>query len=666
MNKKLKPASRLTIVFILAVLISGSILTWFSINNISNLKELTEKRVIEEQRDLAEKYSLEVQTTLNLITSRFESEITSKDVLQDSLIKTADKYEFVELPFIITDKGKFIYPSFSEITENESDSKPSLRFRSEYEKGEKSEFTNRNYTQAKKHYLSCLKYSKAGNDSVKALNALGRISVKLKKNTEAIQYYKSIIHRYYAETGNGGFPYVYYSIPQLIEIYNKENAESILPLIELCFDKISAGLIPLNYYTEELLTDVTKWSKENENQNDFQNLKNQIANISAQLLFVREYKNNLPNLVLNEKTVNQSNLSKQFRTVNSLSGNQEILLTNTNSEVIFGFVINENKLFESVLQANRETGLEFDYDVDITDEFNNSSNGNNLIYSAQLSPLVSGHQIIIKLQNEKLIDELIRRRSWIYGIATVLLIVAMFLGVFLILRDISREKRLAGLRADFISNVTHELKTPLTSINMFAESLLLKRVKSSKEKEEYLSIIIKESERLKRMINNILEFSKMEKGKSGYHLIKTNLAGLINAAIQELDYWLEQEKFEVITELDENIEAEIDSEKMKQALSNLISNSIKYSVDSKKIFIRLHKNSRGTIIEIEDEGVGMPEDKLHRIFDKFYRIDQKENISGTGLGLTVVKEIVEAHKGIIEVTSRVGKGSKFSIILNSN
>jgi len=103
---------------------------------------------------------------------------------------------------------------------------------------------------------------------------------------------------------------------------------------------------------------------------------------------------------------------------------------------------------------------------------------------------------------------------------------------------------------------------------------------------------------------------------------------------------------------------------MKQAINNLLSNAIKYSTDTKKIFIRLFNKPEHVCIEVEDRGIGIPEDRLSRIFEQFYRIEQKESISGTGLGLTVVKEIVEAHDGTISVISEIGKGSKFVITLN--
>ena len=177
---------------------------------------------------------------------------------------------------------------------------------------------------------------------------------------------------------------------------------------------------------------------------------------------------------------------------------------------------------------------------------------------------------------------------------------------------------------------------------------------------------MKESERLKRMINNILEHSKLEKGKQEYHFVETDLSALIKLVIHDMNYWFEEKQITVCVELEENITELIDEEKINQAFGNLLNNAIKYSDENKNINIRLFKESGNTVLEIEDEGIGIPEDEQSRIFEKFYRVGQKEteSISGTGLGLTVVKEIVEAHKGKIIIDSKPGKGSKFSVILN--
>jgi signal transduction histidine kinase len=664
MNHKLKPSSRLTIIFILAVVLSGSILTYFSINNISNLKELTEKRILEEQRELSARFSTEIQNNIEKITHVLNVEISLFDVLKDLLIKRTSEYDFIIQSFILKNNGQFIYPYFIGIIENTPETEFSSRFRSAYKAGEEAEFTKKDPGKAKSYYLSCLGHSTGSRDSVKALNALGRASIKLNEIEDATSCYISIISYYFHVTDENGFPYVYYALPQLLKITNKENREEIFPTVESCLEKMEAGSIALNFNSEELLILVTNWLKVNTSDTSEKSVNiNKLAeSVNRQIQFTIKYGNELSGLFKKGYSESHAVAANDFKVVNSVSGNnQEFFLINTNFENPVGFLIDRKKLFDTIAKSDIQSDLEFDYKIDFPATFNSNTTGDNLVYTAQLNPLFPEQLIEIKPVDENLIKDLITRRGWIYGIASMLLLVAMCLGVVLILRDIAREKHLARLRSDFISNVTHELKTPLTSIRMYAESLIMGRVMSDQVQKEYLSVVVNETDRLKRMINNILEFSKMEKGIPEYHLVNSNLASILNEAIHEMNYWFAKEGFDVVTELDDKIFANVDPEKMNQAIGNLLSNAIKYSTDTKKIFVRLFNKPEHICIEVEDLGVGIPEDKLYRIFEQFYRIEQKESISGTGLGLTVVKEIIEAHNGTITVTSEIGKGSRFTI-----
>lgn len=665
MNQQLKPASRLSVVFILVVVLSGSILTYFSINNISNQKVLTEKRILEEQRELSVRYSEVLEKQIENVIAGFTNEISPVNLLKDSLVKKATETDFIIHPFILNNNGDFIYPNFRGIPENIHIQKVSGRFKSAFSEGEKAEFAENNWPAARENYLQCLRVSTGKYDSAKALNALGRISIKLKEVENAIQKYNAICLNYSDVPDENGIPYVYYALPRLLKI-TAAGSEKQLSVFEFCLEHMEKGIIPLNFNTEELVAQIVEWVQRMQLNNPER--KSQIIqlgdNIRKQLDFINNFKDELPKLVANEGINNRFPVANGFKIINPLPENeQECFFISTEFATPAGFLINRKKLLETVLHPDLQNGFEFDYAVEFPTRYSPVTTGQNLIYSSQLSPYFPEQTIQIKPGNENLISDLIQRRSWIYGISTVLLLVAMVLGVVLIVRDIAREKRVAQLQSDFISNVTHELKTPLTSISMFAESMLLKRVKKESDKDEYLSIILKESDRLKRMINNILEFSKMEKGKSEYHFADTNLASILKAAIGELNYWFDTDGFEVLTELDNQISANVDFEKMKQVFENLLNNAIKYSPQTKKITIRLYVNTDKIRIEIEDRGIGIPEKELSHIFEKFYRINQKESISGTGLGLTVVKEIVEAHDGEIIVTSKVGEGSKFSIIL---
>jgi signal transduction histidine kinase len=668
MNHSIKLPSRLTIVFILAVILSGSVLTYFSINNISNLKELTEKRILEEQRELIARFSAAIADNLEKVTAGFSNQNILPGNMKDSLLKRAGEFEFITQHFILGNDGHFIYPNFTGIPQISSTKMLSDRSVSVFTAGEKAEFNEKNLRKARDSYLSGLNYSSGSGDSLKALNALGRVAVKLNNFEDATAYYSLIIADYSTLTDANGIPYIYYALPQLLKITDPGNYEKILPVIQPCLEKMEKGSVPLNYNTEELMSLIADHLKKStlSNPGDSVNISRLITGIRQQSQFIIIYGEELAEYIINENPDTYTATSGDFKLMDPVSGNdQDFFLINLNFQNPAGFLINRNKLFETILKTDIQSGLEFNYRIELPDFFSSNANGNNLIITSQLTPWFPDQQIKISLIDEDLIKDIISRRSWIYGIASLLLLVAMLLGVALILRDIAREKHLAGLRSDFISNVTHELKTPLTSIRMYVESLMLGRVKSDEGRKEYLSVVLNESERLKRMINNILEFSKMEKEKQEYHPVETRLSDILLSAINDMKYWLEGKGFTLMTEIDRDITVEVDRERFYQVYTNLLSNAIKYSGDSKTISVRLFRNSNEVITEVEDEGIGIAKDNLKKIFEEFYRVERQESgdITGTGLGLTVAREIVESHGGKILVDSEIGKGSKFSVIL---
>jgi len=668
MSYKLKPVTRLSIIFILAIVLSGSVLTYFSINNISNQKELTEKRIIEEQRELYTRFSAALQNKLNTIIAGLGNEDDQTGLIKDSLIKRALEFDFIIQPFILTNNGQFVYPNFEGIPERVIVQSFTERFNTSFQEGEKTEFAKKDYPEAKQHYLSCLKYSTGNSDSAKALNALGRIALKLNDDENASARYSSIVLNYFSVSDENGYPYVYYALTQLLKIPVTDNSEKLVPVIESSLEQMNSGLIPLNYSTEELISLVAEWIKGNAltSPEKLSHINGLIESLNQQLQLINIYGNELIEMLEKSNWDDYFTAGNDFKIVNSSSGeDNRFFLINPNSKDPAGFLLNRNHLFDTLVKADLQEGFDFDYIINFPDGYFTNNEGQNLIYSSQLNPYFPGQMIRIRLGDEDLISDLVRRRSWIYGIASVLLLVAMVLGVALILRDIAREKHLARLRSDFISNVTHELKTPLTSIRMYAESIMMGRIKSATGQKDYLSVVVNESERLKRMINNILEFSKMEKQKQEYHPVETRLSDILLKAINDMRYWLEEKGFKLKTEIDRDITLEVDPDKFHQVYTNLLSNAIKYSGDSRKITIRLFRNSDTVITEVEDEGIGIAKENLTKIFEEFYRVERQESgeITGTGLGLTVAREIVEAHNGKILVDSEIGKGSRFSVIL---
>jgi len=233
-------------------------------------------------------------------------------------------------------------------------------------------------------------------------------------------------------------------------------------------------------------------------------------------------------------------------------------------------------------------------------------------------------------------------------------------------RDVGRELQMAEMRSQFIASVSHELKTPLTAIRIFAETLRMGRLKDSQAKREYLDTIVNESHRLTRLLNNVLDFSKIEKGQRTYRKELASLAEIVQAAAQATQYPLKQQGFHLKVHVEDNLpDVLVDRDAIEQAILNLLSNAMKYSGESRQIDLRVQKRAGHAVIEVSDHGIGIEPAQQKRIFEKFYRVPSEENerIPGTGLGLALVFHIVKAHDGHVEVRSVLGKGSTFSIHL---
>ncbi len=255
------------------------------------------------------------------------------------------------------------------------------------------------------------------------------------------------------------------------------------------------------------------------------------------------------------------------------------------------------------------------------------------------------------------------RRNFFY-VTLMLLAGATSFGAWMLWRDLRREVHVAGLRAQFVSSVSHELKTPLTAIRMFAETLQMRRPQDENTRHEYLDTIVNECVRLSRLVDDILTFSKIERGQKVFHFRPARLDYAVHSAVRAMEYPMAQQGFDLDVRVaagDYQVRADTDA--IEQAVLNLLSNAMKYSGESKKIEIELCRNGGYGIISVTDHGVGIAPEHQGRIFEKYYRAPTRENqlISGAGLGLALVTHIVKAHGGRIDVRSAPGEGSTFQI-----
>jgi signal transduction histidine kinase len=244
-----------------------------------------------------------------------------------------------------------------------------------------------------------------------------------------------------------------------------------------------------------------------------------------------------------------------------------------------------------------------------------------------------------------------------------MLAAVMGLGVFFVARAAAREVRVAELKSNFVSSVSHDLKTPLALIQLFAETLELGRLKNTDRAQEYYRIINSEARKLTRLINNLLDFSKIEAGLRVYSKKPVNLTELTRGVLESLDSQFRHNQFTVTSRLDSDVPVLIDAEAAVQALENLISNAMKYSPEHREIVVEVDRADGHGVVRVRDRGIGVSQRLQRKIFRKFYRIqtDAGSGPQGTGLGLAIVDHVMRGHDGFVRVESEPGRGSTFAL-----
>jgi len=255
-----------------------------------------------------------------------------------------------------------------------------------------------------------------------------------------------------------------------------------------------------------------------------------------------------------------------------------------------------------------------------------------------------------------------RRRVNFFFIVLSMSLTFLSLGIIYIAGR--RERQLAQLKEDFISNVSHELKTPLSLIRMFSEVLVLEKVKNDEKKREYYGIIHNESERMSRLIGNLLDFASFERGARSKNFEKTNIARLVTKELEAYGYQIQNDGFQLITRVDETVpETFADPNALTLAFFNLLDNSVKYSGEQKEITVSVNRTNGFIDLSVSDRGFGIPKAEQQKIFEKFYRGSDPfvQKIRGSGIGLSITKHVADLHGGQVLVESEPGRGSTFTI-----
>jgi signal transduction histidine kinase len=611
-------------------------------------------RIIDQERELAEKRALDERGRITseiseYLFNRLET-IKNQELNAESLLEGYINPEVVLLGQVEDNQLKLPW----EIRPEDDSERQSLYQRGFTQKirlAEEEELVNKNFSRASQLYQQILKTSETRTQRGYAQLLLARVQMKSGQIEEATSLYNNILALPSNITDEFNIPIFLYAAGRLSD--NDMLLKEVTKRIQKRLDEIYPMSPSESYMTrdicEKLIETVPDTNTKDTAKQNLLLLQKNIDIIEQALTLQREFPGLLRNLQ-----------SEQQETVWTAYGDRLWLLSLTSS------MFDSKSVLIVVSVPDVLGALQFDKNLAsfIPRDVHFVSEGTGL--GEYMGSNFRGIRIAFsESQENALIKQQSLQRSF-YLLALFLVIGVTLFGAYLLWRDVRRDLRLAEMRSQFVSSVSHELKTPLTSIRMFAETLRLRRSKDQKMQDEYLDTIVNESQRLTRLLNNVLDFSKIEKGKRIYKMEPSSLSEIFRTVVRTMEYPLSQQDFKLHVQIEEEIpDIRVDGDAIEQAILNLLSNAMKYSGDSRDIDLKLEKTEDQAVIRVIDRGIGIDSHEQKKIFDKFYRVPSPENerTAGTGLGLSLVTHIVEAHGGRLGVESKKEHGSAFSIFL---
>jgi signal transduction histidine kinase len=274
---------------------------------------------------------------------------------------------------------------------------------------------------------------------------------------------------------------------------------------------------------------------------------------------------------------------------------------------------------------------------------------------------------MIAVQDRRSTPERLASRNFVLNMTLSGVLGTLLLGAILLTtRTAAREMRLSSMKSDFVSNVSHELRTPLASIRVFGELMRTGRVSAPDKVLEYGERIETEAMRLSHLVENILDFSRIESGRKAYRFEDTDLGAVVRAGVAACAARVRDAGFRITADVEADLpRLRLDASAIEQALGNILENAVKYSGDAREIAVSAGRRGDAVVVSVRDRGIGIPRDEQARIFERFHRVGGSlvHDVRGVGLGLAIVRHIVEAHQGRVEVESEPGRGSTFSLVL---
>ncbi len=695
----IKKQKKLIALFLLTILLPSVVLSIFGIMAIQNERFKVAQQYENEHKRMADLLKRTVTANLN------DVEIFIKNLVEDPVFAQKD-YKGIkrlidnrpaanklieQLIIIYKDENPFfpLFPSTTYVDIPIPGSSLSTEQQEKLKRAERNEYVHKNYSGSIALYNELFVAVKTKGDQARMLNHIARNCIKQKKYHQAIKIYNRIIKEYSDQRTPSNLPLSLIAHLQKVECYQhledyhnalKEalslyneiiqhshhlNEDQFFTYADILKVKISLLLekIPsAETYSSEFTTLKTLHQSKDEHWKIIDRLRTIcIPELREKFIYAKP---DSPRQIHYSKTIDQKNYlivavlipdQEKMNTLGILAVkiSNQYLQVDLLSEIIEDIPLNENTMVKIsdlsgyILFGNTIHSEEF-YKITVF------SNENFPPWRIEIYDTQAGELEILAIH-----------KSFYFWTILTLLIVLIF-GLILIVKTVSHEMEILKIKSDFVSSVSHEFKTPLTSIQALTERLREGKVKNPEKMQQYFSVISQDTDKLIRLVGNILNFSKIEEGKIAYEFVETEISQWLPQIVDNFKKENMQREIKINTKIPAKIPSiKIDKNALSQAIYNLLDNAIKFSAEKKGVAVIVKREKEYLVIKVKDDGIGIPRSEWDKIFEKFYQGKNaiKYSPRGTGLGLTLVRNTAEAHGGKISVESNEGQGSTFSLIL---
>lgn len=625
--------------------------------------------------------SLEQNFTRNLEALEWSADVPG---IQDRLRDLKGQYPFIGRIFVYRSQGSIIHPDVhlggpsSDYSAGIEAYASSSSFISS---GEQFEFVENDLERAIFFYRRAMEQASSIQVRAYARMLIARCYFKMKNFRQAVDNYSLLTNSDEEARSEDGTPLKIIGLSQLSESFSRlgQNQDHYLTLFDLYTGLLAtpSGFDSYDFY--------------------LQNVKDELARVSQNPDWDDGYRNRLDELEETEKGVMQTvRFLELFRSQVAVRVDMDVPFSREiiQNEEGSSFQVAVVALSPSDSQTSPEHLVyEIDSNFVLANILPEVGNGLNIggsirigivgeegsfvfpeetpspslgLASEMLAQFFPAWRLVLFDTSGKTVEDIIRKEKFLYGGALFGVFILIMGGAGLTLRAAMHEAEAARIKSEFVSNVSHELKTPLALIRLFGETLEMDDIQDKKKRQKFSRIITRETKRLSHLVENVLDFSKIDAGRKEYNFEEADIVQVVSHTVEAYKYYLKDQDFEFVSSIPDNpILMRMDKDAISQALLNLVSNAEKFSNERKYIGVKVSQKDGEVWIHVEDKGPGIPKSRVERIFDKFDRGigELAREVQGSGLGLTITKHIVENHGGRIDVESNLGEGSCFIIKL---